>query len=64
MKSDPAIDMLEEMIRADLELAFDHLINGDTQLARHQLQNALEKLGQIEEVKGRKAPVQQEMLKG
>lgn len=43
-----AVGMLREMIRADLELAFDHLNNEDVPLCRHELRNALARLDEIE----------------
>jgi hypothetical protein len=49
--SDPvASSVIREMIRADLELAWDHLENDLLDLAEHELRNALEKVTQLKEV--------------
>lgn len=41
-------DLLREMIRGDLELAFEHLNNDLPGLAAHELRKALERVAQIE----------------
>jgi hypothetical protein len=42
-------NVLREMVRADLELAFEHLNNDLPELAEHELRNALEKVAQIKD---------------
>jgi len=44
------INILREMVRADLELAFEHLNNDLPELAEHELRNALDKVAQIKDV--------------
>lgn len=44
------INTIREMVRADLELAFEHLNNDLPELAEHELRNALEKVAQIKEI--------------
>ena len=50
------VDLLTNMIAADLELAYEHLGNGEIDLFRHELNNALEKAGQIEALRQQSSP--------
>ena len=47
--SDIETNVLREMVRADLELAFEHLNNDLPELAEYELRNALEKVAQIKD---------------
>lgn len=49
--SNVGIHILREMIRADLELAFEHLENDSLELAERELRNALQRLQEIKEVR-------------
>lgn len=52
MSDTVAIHVLSEMVRADLELAFDHLNNRDYDLALRELNNASEKILQVKQASG------------
>jgi hypothetical protein len=46
-----AISVIQDMVAADLELAWDHLTNGNETLAELELASALEKIRQIRDLK-------------
>ena len=44
------IQIIADMIEANLQTAWEHLQNGDIPLARHELTSAIERLSQIEQL--------------
>lgn len=46
-----AITLIQDLIEADLQLAWEHLQDGREELAEHELCNALAKIAQIKELK-------------
>lgn len=46
-KNTVAIQLIQDMVEADLQLAWSHLQDGNDDLALHELANAAEKIRQI-----------------